>query len=504
MINNRVNIVMNLKKSVMMKLLTAMSAVMILFSYSADSQVRKLTLDDAIKTALENNSDTRIAYLEVQKAQAAVDEAFGYALPSVGISANYTHMLEKPLMAFPDFGALLTNATNDYIYKNKVAVRQPDGVTMDTLSRAAWLNNQVPMGTVLQSFFLSNSYEAKIEVQQILFNSAVFTGIGASAKYLQTSKEMLNSKISKTVLQVKNAFYGVILAKEAVTISRLSLENFEKHYSNVKALYNQGIVAEYNVLQAEVQVENFKPTLLQAENSLKNAVEGLKLILKLDKDTEIDVEGALVYKDANPGNVNELIALANSKNADIKTLEMKIAVDEAFVDLDRADWWPTVAAFGNYSFNGTSDDFNFMNYRQSMVGLSVSMNLYNGGRTGNKVQQSKLEKMKTEEQLLNLRGYITLQIKSKLNELERVKQNLLSADKNVELAEKTSQLASVGYSNGTRTQLEVLTSQTQLMMAKTNRLQSIYAFIVTMTEIDDLIGNVNPDYVKMVMKNENN
>ncbi len=477
-------------KSVLIKPIMSLLLVMVLFSYSAESQVKKYTLDEAIKTALENNSDTRIALLEVQKAQAAIEEAFGYALPSVGLSANLSHLIEKPRMPFPDFGAMLNNSTYAVLEAENLVPKDPDHFK--------------PMASVLQAFALSNNYEAKLEVTQILFNSAVFTGIGASAKYLQTSQEMLNSKVSKTVLQVKKAFYGIVLAKEAVELTKSSLENFQKHLSNVRALYNSGLAAEYNLLQAEVQFENFKPAMLETENNLKNALEGLKLLLRIDNAAEIDVEGALVYKEVDLAKAKDLIAEASRNNLDVKTLEMKVEVDEAFIDLDRSDWWPSLAAFGSYSFNGSSDDFNFLNYRQSVVGLSLSVNLFNGNRTKNKVQQSTIERLKTVEQLSQLRSFLAMQIKTKLNELDRLKQNLISTDRNVQLAEKTAQIASVGYTNGTRTQLEVLTAENQLRQAKTNRLQSVYLYVVTISEIDDLIGNISQDYINMVMRNEKN
>jgi outer membrane protein TolC len=458
------------------------------FNFSdLSGQVKKLTLDEAIKTALENNSDTRIALLEVRKAQSAVDEAYGYALPTVGLSANLSHLLEKPKMPFPDFEAMLNNATYSVLEAENLVPKNPD--------------NFKPMNNVLQAFALANNYEAKLEVTQILFNSAVFTGIGASAKYLQTSQEMLHSKVSKTVLQVKKAFYGIILAKEAVSLTKVSLDNFEKHLANVRALYQSGLAAEYNVLQAEVQLENFRPVVLETENNLKNALEGLKMLLRLDKDTQIDVDGILEYKEVNLASENELISTATKNNLDIKTLENKIEVDEAFVDLDRSDWWPSLSAFGNYSFNGASDNFDFLHYRQSMVGIALQMNLYNGSRTTNKVQQSTIERLKTEEQLSQLKDFVTMQLKTKLNELDRVKQNLIAADRNVQLAEKTAQIASIGYTNGTRTQLEVLTAETQLRQAKTNRLQSVYSYMITISELDDLTGNINQEYINLVNTN---
>ncbi len=83
----------------------------ILISSSAFSQGKQMNLDDAIRFSLENNHEMKSAVLEIQKAQHAVKEAFGYALPNVGISANFSHFLEKPQMLFPDFESLLTNAT---------------------------------------------------------------------------------------------------------------------------------------------------------------------------------------------------------------------------------------------------------------------------------------------------------------------------------------------------------------------------------------------------------
>ena len=52
------------------------------------------------------------------------------------------------------------------------------------------------METQLQSFALSNNYETQFNLTQILFNSAVFTGIGSAGTYLQTSKVLLKNQIN--------------------------------------------------------------------------------------------------------------------------------------------------------------------------------------------------------------------------------------------------------------------------------------------------------------------
>ena len=127
------------------------------------SQPQSYTLDTAIKTALKNNSDVKIAEMNVRKASAAVHEAFGYALPSLDLSAGFTHFLEKPKTPFPDFAALLGNATYSILFDERVIPRDD--------------NKFKPVGYSLQSFALANNYETNLQLTQILFSSAVFRGI---------------------------------------------------------------------------------------------------------------------------------------------------------------------------------------------------------------------------------------------------------------------------------------------------------------------------------------
>ena len=87
------------------------------------AQTQTLTLDEAVQLALVNNKDIKVSYLNTEKSRAAVREAFGYALPSVDVAADFSHFLKKPKMPFPDFEALLTNATYSILFEENVIPR---------------------------------------------------------------------------------------------------------------------------------------------------------------------------------------------------------------------------------------------------------------------------------------------------------------------------------------------------------------------------------------------
>ena len=465
----------------MRRLITFILMVIFLsFGHPAFSQTETYTLEKAIETAMENNRETKIARMEVTKAKAAVDEAIGNALPSLDLTGNYTRFLEKQKMAFPDFESMLNNATYGVLFQENIIPYDP--------------NKLQPMETTLQSFVQTNSYEVTAQVNQILFNSAVFRGIGASEIYLRTSKEQLNSKLSNVVLSVKKAFYGVILSKDVLEITRESYENAKENYENVKALYEEGLVSEFDALQAEVEVENIKPTIQMMENNLQQAKDGLKMSMGLDPTVSIEVEGKIEYNKESIPDTDRFIQKALKKNYDLKSLKLKKEVDKAFVDLDRSGYWPNLNAFANYSFAGSSDDFDFQNYRSSIVGVSFSINLFKGFQTQNKVQQSKIEVEKTNEQIMQLKDGISSQVRIKILELQRVKSNIEAQERNVNIAERAYELATVRYKEGTGSQLEVQNADIALRRAKNNRLRAIYDYIIAKAELKNLIVDKDDKY----------
>lgn len=452
------------------------------------AQQKVLNINEAITIALQNNRDISISIMNVKKAEAAVDEAFGYALPSLDLSGSFSHFIKKPMMLFPDFQALLTNATYSILFDENVIPRDN--------SKFRSMNN------ILQSFSQSNNFSTGITLTQTLFSSAVFKGIGASKIYYELAKSDLNSTVSKTVLSVQKTFYGVLLSKKVLEITKQSFENALDNLEDVKALYKQGMVSEFDMLQAEVQVENIRPVLLQMENNLKTAKDGLKIILGINQNEDVEVQGDFIYDPLDYSDESDLINEALTQNFEIKTLDLKKQVDEAFIQLDVSEYWPTLAAFGQYNYAGSSDKWNFNTYSSATVGLSLSINLWRGNRTKHAVEQSTITYEQTAEQLSQLKDYTVLNVKSKLLELKRVASLLEAQERTVEVAQRSYDIATVRYKEGVGSQIELQNTDLSLKQARLNRIQSLYSYLTAKFELDQLLGRTNPEYL-LYLENNN-
>ncbi|MCL5991507.1 MAG: TolC family protein, partial [Bacteroidetes bacterium] len=162
---------------------------------------------------------------------------------------------------------------------------------------------------------------------------------------------------------------------------------------------------------------------------------------------------------------------------------------------------PTLAAFGNYTRAGSAEDFKFQNYSSAMVGLSFSMNLFKGLRTSHREQQAKITAQQTEEQFFQLKDFVTMQVKTKILDLERVQSNIEAQERNVKLAERANEISQVRYKEGTGNQLEIQNADMALRQARINKLQSEYDFMLAKFELDQLLGKLEERFVKPYIEN---
>jgi len=463
---------------------TLLFLMSVLLIQPAVAQKKVVDLNEAIIIALENSSEIKTQKYEIQKANAFVKEAYGYAMPTVNFSAGYTRFIEKPMVPFIDFEAMLNNAT--------YGVLMNEGLVSDELGKSKML----PMNTTLMSMAQSNNYEAKLEASQILFNAAVIQGIGNAAIYKESSEFGLEAKAAKVVTDVTKAFYGVLLTKEMLDITQSTYENIERNFKSVEAMYKEGFVAEYDRLTVEVQLENFKATVTAVKTGLVSAMNGLKIVMGLSPTDEIDIEGKLEYIKNESLNYKTIVANAYENNYDLQSLDYKKQIDNAFLDLEKAGYYPTLVAFGSFSRNGSSDNSDFMSYNQALIGASVSINLFQGLRTDRKVEQQKVEILKTQETVETVKKVISMQILNTLQKIDLIQNNIESAERTVKLAEKAYTIANVKYKEGKGTQLDVINAEHQLRASKTNILQYYYDYISAVEDLKYISGNVDKQYLR--------
>ena len=422
-----------------------------------------LTLEQAVIFAVQNNPDLKTSRLEMAKAHAQVREAWGYTMPSIDLSGQYSRAIKKPVFFLPGM----------FIGKPEL-----DVVALEVGS--------------------THSLSFGLTATQLLFNGTVFAGVGASAIYSNAAEELYRAKKAETVANARKAFYGVLLAREALSMMRSSLKNAEENLANVKLMRSQGVLSEYDELRAEVGVENVRPLLIQTETNYSLAVIGLSNIIGVGLPAEIDIQGELMYKQYDEETLanGEEVLLASNHN--LSALKFQKEVNDAFVTAEKSNYLPTLAAFGNYQYQGQKNTFDFSSSNliaSSTVGLQLSLNLFQGFQTNAKVEEATIEVMKTETQIVDAKNTLEAGFRSLTGTLHQAQKRIEAQNKTVETAERGYKIVTAKFLSNSATQLDVNDAQLALTQAKVNRMQAIYDYLVAAADLDNLFGKI-PHYVQ--------
>jgi outer membrane protein TolC len=297
-------------------------AVFILFSASQSvfsEEKLVLTLDDSIELALSQNPNHLATGQRVEAARSMVREAAAGFFPSLN-AQGLTTLDEKVFtLEFPSF----------------IPGQPPQRVEVD----------------------FTRDYQFALSLSVPIFTGGRLVSGFKQAKYnLQASQESLRQSQHDTVYNTKRSFYGYLLAEEFVVVAEEAVEVAEKHFQNVKSLYEVGMASKFDLLRSEVELANLKPQLIRARNSLKIAGLSFKTLLGLDLSQPVEVKGELVF---TPFDLDLETSLdrAIKNRPELSQLRYQKGMAHEMLSMSRADFLPTVAISG--AFNYWADLLNF-------------------------------------------------------------------------------------------------------------------------------------------------
>jgi len=449
---------------------TILLLYILLFSISTLAQPRLLSVDEAVRFALQHNRDLIAAQLEREKSAEGVREARSLALPSFSLGFQYGHSFRQTQF-FP---------TN--LFPSAPGQSRP-------FSGAGFAAIE------LQNI---NAYTASLTLQQPIFRPQIFTAIGIADIIKQLTEKSYQASRATVITEVKKAYYDVLIAQEQAKLIAQSLARGEQALNDTRLLYKQGLATDLDTLRAFVNVENLRPTLIKAQTLVDIAKTVLKTKLNLNPSEEILLTDSLVFDDNPPILTFETAYREALENRpEVSQLKLQIDVAEAQIDAELANFLPTLDAQAQYQRLTLANNFNFDQYSwgtnlsvgfQLSVPLSLPFLTGNYMRTSAKVQQAKLEKKKSETLYDNVRENIRAEVQNALSTLEETTKRLRVQATTVQSAERSYTITRLRRAQGLGSALELTDAELALTQAKGNYLQAVYDYLIAKINLEQSLG----------------
>ena len=426
-----------------------LSSLILLMSLSSKAQQEskgsgEFTLQAAVDYALKHNANYLNAELEILQTQYKKNEITGLGLPQISGSIDVKDFVNIPTSVAP-FG---------------------------------------PGGTYIPlKFGIQYSATPGISASQLLLSSDYFLGLLSSKQYMLLAEKNVQRNKAETVQNVTRAYYLVLVNKERIKLFDANITRLKKLLDNTKAYNKEGLVEKIDVDRLEVSYNN----LVSEKAKIERLIDLSEALLKFQMGYKIS--DAIVLSDKlnadteNNSSIAEDAKINFSNRPEFAILETQKNINLIDIKRNRLAYLPTMFAYASLGYNGYNTKFDFLNkaqnwYPVSIIGATLNVPIFDGLQKHWKIQQAKLNLVKTTNSLQGLQMAIEFETKSALVNYQNALASMETQKKNTALAQSIYEVSEKKYQQGIGSNVEMLNAQTALTEAQTNYFNAIYDMLV--------------------------
>ncbi len=416
-----------------------------------------LDLDAAMAIAREYNPTLRVARLDLESAETGLRDAWGNFMPSLNASGSYNRNIKRPIIFLPE---------------------------------------DSPFGNGFLEIGSDNSFMGGLSASVPLVNLRLNHSLRAARIEQRLAGEQFRGSRLELDYNVQMAFFDVLLARESMEVMRISHRNASENLERTRKMYEQGVVAEYDLIRAQVQTENLRPNVLQAENMYEVALNYLKALIGIELTRGLVVRGDMseMAMDRLSGFIPGKADRSLRRNTEILQMELQLGLIRQQAGMAKAGGLPTLDLAGNYQYQAEANHFRFSDYQwveTFSAGLRLSIPLFNGFAVRNQTRQLDILAEQIRLQRDYLEDNLDIQLDNILKSLMVAMEKTTHARSNVRMAERGFDIAKTRYETGQATLMELNDSEVALTQARFNLLQAEYEILQARAEYEKFIGEKN-------------
>ncbi len=382
----------------------------------AGLSAQTITLENSIATALENNADIQKQALALEQARKTASNQWNLFLPSLSVSANYGNA------------------------GHQIAPSATDGNWDWGASASASISG------------IGLHVPSAIKIAQLDYDIALHN-------YEQLVKNIETS--------VAASFYGLISAKENITILQDSLELAEEEYEQVTDRYNAGIASELDLLRAQYSYESAGPALREAASNYRTQIADFLILLGVEPEStpseitgtysHVEIDSTLEIVELELPKLAELADLYTNNTADVLSKTYSLERSELYALSSKlSSYGPTITLSENLnlvednitsdlSVNGSFSISARLPLDSIIPGSSGALNL---DKLDDAIVSAEID---LDTALLNAGQNII----EKSTDIRRLWEDIQTANLNFSIVERTYELSQESYQNGLLTQTDL-------------------------------------------------
>jgi outer membrane protein len=477
-------------------------------------QVRRLSVDDAVRLAAENNLGIQIARYDPQIEDLNIAQARASYVPSV-TSTLQSSSRTQPNQNF--LAGAVTASDDTFASSNGFAANLPWGGTYDIgLDSSRFQSNNFSSTYNPQ---LRSSFSAR--VTQPLFRNFKIDGIRQQLLVGQKNREIADVQLRESLTalsrNVKNAYWNLAYQIASLAVARQSLELAQESLRNTRSRIEIGTIPPIDEIADQAEVAQRQEAVIVAEAQIATSEDTLRAMIY--NPSSPDFWSIRIQPDQLPAfapvvvDLGAAIARALDRRSDLERARKSLEVSDVNLRYQRNQTLPDVTAVFDYGLAGvggtqiergpgpfgpgTGDPIGFIQrsfgsvlgdvFANDYPSWTAAVNIsYPIGRSQQEaaLARTRLLRTQTQTQLRNQQLQVETEVRQRARQAQTNQQRVQSTRVSRELADRRLEAEQRKLAAGTSTNFLVFQAQRDLAVARNNELRAILDYNQSLVDLE--------------------
>lgn len=435
----------------MKRLLLTFAVTCSLFPLKAQEM---LTLEQCLKTGIENNLSLETKRNDILKGKHTLSENRAKLLPQINAIASFNDNFNPPV-----------SVTDGSAYGN------PYNVTHT----------------------LQYNASAGLQLQMPLYNQTVYTALSIARTMDEINGLSYEKAREDLMMQIAQMYYLGQSTSEQIAIVKENIRRLEELRDITTAFFDNGMAMEVDVKRVNINLENLQ---VQYDNAVSMLTQQLNL-LKYVMDYPAEKEIALTPVDTE--HITPVALSGLSENlSELQLLRQQGTLAEKQQKMISQGYLPSLSLTGNFMYSAFTDKAkNWFHsgpsnhwYNSSGIGLTLRIPVFDGFDKRSKLRKARIDTENVRLTYENTRKNLQTQYLNATNELMNSQRNFTKQKDNYLLAEDVYEVTSDRYREGIASMTEVLQDEMRMSEAQNNYVTAHYNYRMTNLSLLKLTGNL--------------
>ncbi len=453
-----------MNKAILDEIARACKAVLVVFAIALsltagaraqDAGPLRLTLSDAVQLALRQNPQVQIANLNVAQSQEDQSIARSGLLPQASFQ------------------------TSEQVRRFNLSA----GIGLPTVPG-------FPLPGHVGPFWV---FQGGPSFSSPIFDLTLWRRWQASRETVGQARAQTQSVREQITALVVSQYLGSLRASADVKAAQSRVDLAQALYNQAADMQKSGVGTGIDTLRANVELQNERQRLIEAQTQLQTALYGLAQLLSVDPKRDIELTDQVSFFETPAIQVDQSLEAAYTNRPEMKALsfrerEVRYQKQEA-----SGSRYPSLRFDGFWAEQGLTPATSIPAYTYS---FSLNLPLFTGGRIGAETARADLELRKVAQQQQEQRNQIALQVRTAIAQMAAARNEVDVANQAVKLATEEVTQARDRFQAGVANNIEVISAQDALARANDNQIVALYRYNQARADLARATGQMEAVYAK--------